>query len=486
MATPIPENRARFTADEVVAATGGVCARGADRADFSVDGVTTDSRGDVTGKLFVALSGDHFDGHRFVDDVLARGASAVIVRRGTPVADGSRAVEVDDPLVALGALARAHRRRWGGMLVAIGGSAGKTTTRSAARAALEAVSPGAVYAVAGNLNNRIGLPMVLFGLTNEHAVAAVELGTNQRGEMRTLAAIAEPNVGVLTLVDTEHSEGIGSLDDIEEEEGDLFRALPKNGAAIVNGDDARAVRQLLGSPARRKITYGTRGASDYRIARRESLGLGASRITLERPRGRGRGRDTLTLDVPLIGPPGALAVAAAVAVADCVAGRPVPPDRVVTAFAHARLGEPGRLRPVELADRTVIVDDTYNANPASVRAAVSAAREIADDRGARLFLVLGEMRELGAEAAAQHDAIGREVSASGASVLVAIGGDAARFVPLAAASGLDATFAADAEAAVRVVLDRVRSGDVVLVKASRGIHAEQIVDALVKAKGRAA
>ena len=481
MATPIPSNEARFSLAEVAKATGGACAAS---ADLVVTGVTTDSRRDVEGKLFVALSGEHFDGHRFAADAERAGARALLVRRGAGVRAGVPVVEVDDTLGALGALARLHRKRWGGVLVAVAGSAGKTTTRSAIAAALEAVLPGAVHAVAGNLNNRIGVPMVLFGLSPAHGAAVVEIGTNATGEVRELVQIAAPNIGVLTLIDVEHSEGLGSLDEIEEEEGALLRGLPKTGVAIATGDDERVVRQLVGANAKRKISYGTRGAVDYRIERREAVGLTGSRVTLERPRG--RGRETLTLEVPLLGLPGALAVAAAVAVADRVAARSVPAERLAAALDQGSLGEPGRLRPVELSDRTVVLDDSYNANPASVRAAVAAAREIADDRAARLVLVLGEMRELGAQSSEQHQLVGRDIGESGAASLVAVAGDAARFVEGAAARGVDAAFAPDSERAVTEVLARVRPGDVVLVKASRGVRAERIVEALIAAKGRAA
>jgi UDP-N-acetylmuramoyl-tripeptide--D-alanyl-D-alanine ligase len=485
MATPIPANAARFSLAEIVLATSGTCAHGA--PELAVEGVTTDSRGDASGKLFVALSGERFDGHRFAADAVREGARALLVQRGAlpqGAAGNVPVVEVDDTLSALGALARAHRRRWGGPLVAVAGSAGKTTTRSTIAAALEAVLPGAVHSVAGNLNNRIGVPMVLFGLAPAHGTAVVEIGTNAPGEVRELTSIALPNIGVLTLVDVEHSEGLGSLDDIEEEEGSLLRGLPKAGVAIANGDDERAVRQLVGATARKKISYGTRGAVDYRIERRESLGLVGSRVTLERPKG--RSRETIALEVPLFGLPGALAVAAAVAVADRIAARTVPVDRLVSAFGRGTLGEPGRLRPIELGDHTVVLDDSYNANPASVRAAVTAARELADDRAARLMLVLGEMRELGALSHSEHDSLGQFVGESGAAGLVAIGGDAVRFVRPATASGVDAAFAPDSDRAVAEVLVRVRPGDVVLVKASRGVQAERIVEALVRAKGRAA
>jgi UDP-N-acetylmuramoyl-tripeptide--D-alanyl-D-alanine ligase len=484
MATPIPANTAHFTVAEVAQATAGKCVRGA--AELAVEGVTTDSRGDARGKLFVALGGEHFDGHRFAADAVRAGATALLVQRGTvlDVGDDVAIVEVDDTLVALGALARMHRRRWGGVLVAIAGSAGKTTTRSAIAAALQAVLPGAVHSVSGNLNNRIGVPMVLLGLAQAHGVAVVEIGTNRTGEVPALTKIAAPNIGVLTLIDVEHAEGLGSLDEIEEEEGALLRGLPKTGTAIGNGDDERVVRQLVAANAKKKISYGTRGAADYRIERRETVGLGGSRVTIERPKG--RGRETLALDAPLLGLPGALAVAAAVAVADRVAARAVPADRLASAFHHGPVGEPGRLSPVELGDHTVVLDDSYNANPASVRAAVAAARELADDRAARLVLVIGEMRELGAQSLEQHGLVGRDIGASGAASLVAVGGHAVEFVAPAAAQGVDAAFAADSDLAAEAVLARVRPGDVVLVKASRGVRAERIVEALVRAKGRAA
>lgn len=486
MATPIPANTARFSLAEVATATLGTLQG---NPDVVVDGVTTDSRGVAKGRLFVALTGENFDGHRFLDDAVRAGALGLVVRRGAAIstaasASGVPIVEVDDTLVALGALARFHRKRWGGTVVGVAGSAGKTTTRSAIAAALEAVAPGRVHSVAGNLNNRIGVPMVLFGLSSAHTVAVVEIGTNQTGEVAELSSVAAPNIGVLTLVDVEHAEGLGSLDDIEEEEGALLRSLPKSGVAIANGDDERAIRQLLRSTAKKKITYGTRGAVDYHIKRRESLGLRGSRVAIERPHG--RNRETITLDVPLLGSPGALAIAAATAVADRVNGRSAPVDRLSGAFNAGKLGEPGRLSVIELTDHTVVLDDSYNANPASIRAAVGTAREIADDRGARLLLVLGEMRELGLESQAAHESVSRDIGASGAAALVAVSGDAVLFVAPAAASGIDATFAADADVAVRELLRRVRPGDVVLVKASRGVHAERVVEALIRTKGRAA
>lgn len=479
MASAIPGNRARFTVAEICAATEGE-SNGA--PDVRVDGIATDSREDLAGKLFVALTGEHFDGHRFVPDAVRQGASAVLVRAGTDVRASVPVIVVADTLSALGALARAHRRRWGGKLVAIAGSAGKTTTRSAIAALLEAVAPGAVHSVRGNLNNRVGAPMVLLGIRDAHRIAVVEVGTNTRGEVADIASIVEPDIGVLTLIDVEHAAGLGSLDDIEIEEGDLLRAVSPGGAAIANGEDERAVRQLRRSPAARRLTYGFGDQVDYRI-----LDRGAARprapMRLERPAP--SGSDVVEIPNPLLGAAGALAMAAAVAVADQCQGEPVASELLSRAAAAGVIGEPGRLTPLELADGTLVLDDTYNANPASVLASVAAAEELAQSRGARLVVVVGEMRELGAESKRYHERVGAAVAASGAAAVIAVGGHAREFVGAAREHNIDATFYGDSQSAVDAVLARVTPGDVVLVKASRGVHAEAIVEALVKQRGRA-
>lgn len=477
MPASTPESRACFTLAEIVDVAGGKLAAG--HREAVVRGVTVDSHAVVAGTLFVAL------GHPSEATELAvaadRGAGAVVARRGTVVPAGVSVVEVDDPAETLAALGRAHRRRWGGTVVAVAGSSGKTTTKSVVAAALAASGTPTVYAVAGQLGDPVGVSLALLGLDAARRVAVVEIGATAHA-MGRLAALVEPNVGVLTLA--ENTEARGGSSHAEAEGSAFFGVLPRSGTAIANVDDEQAVRQLLHATSRKKIAYGTRGAADYRVLRRETVGIGRSTVTIERPRG--RGRETLELEVPLLGLPGALSVAAAVAVADRIAGRSVPAERLTAALSASDLGEPERLWPVELSDHTVVLDDGYNANPASVRAAVATAREFADDRGARLVLVLGEMRELGSQAAPQHERIGRDIGASGAAVLVAVGGEAARFVEPARELGVEAAFADDAERAAGEVLRRVRPGDVVLVKASRGAPVRRVVEELIRAKGRAA
>jgi UDP-N-acetylmuramoyl-tripeptide--D-alanyl-D-alanine ligase len=481
MATPIPENRVELTLAEIARATGGEVRAG---RETIVRGVTTDSRGDVRGKLFVALEGENFDGHAFVADAARGGADAVMVSRNVDVPTGVAVVRVGSTLPALGALARFQRHRWAGTLVAVAGSAGKTTTKTAIAAALEAVFPGAVHAAAGNLNNLVGVPMVLFGLGDAHRAAVVEIGTNRRGEVAELGAMVEPDIAVLTLIAVEHAAGIGDLDAIEAEEGSLFDRLGPAGTAIGNGDDARVRRQLEQCEAERLISYGTAPDVGYRVVERAPSALGRASLLLERPAGERPER--VRVETSLVGLPGALAVAAAFAVADRVAGKRVDAASIERELAKVGSGEPGRLSPIPLGDGGLLLDDSYNSNPASVLSAVSAAQEIARVRDARLLLVLGEMRELGKLSESEHKDVGAAVGKSAACALVAVGGDARHLSEAAQGAGLDAVFAEDPASALLLVLDRVRPGDVVLVKASRGVRAERIVEGLIEAKGSAA
>jgi UDP-N-acetylmuramoyl-tripeptide--D-alanyl-D-alanine ligase len=477
MASLIPENSAEFSLSEAARVTAGAL-HGADARSV---GVTTDSRGDLRGRLFVALRGERFDGHEFVHQAAKLGACGVLVEH--PVLDlPVGAVVVSSTLSALGALAGEHRKRWGKRLVAVAGSAGKTTTRSAISAVLSAISPNAPHFAAGNLNNLIGVPMVLLGLTSEHALAVVELGTNAPGEVRALSLMAAPDLAVLTLIGIEHSEGLGDLDGIEREEGEIWSGLRASGVAVCNADDARVMRTVGVARPSRVLSYGSVEGANYRLVSRVSTALGGSRLQIERRTE--IARDSLTLDTPLLGDAGAYATLAALAVGEWASGRALTPAEVSRALSAA--GEPGRLTLLELADGTVVLDDSYNSNPASMLSSVITAREIAQARGARLVLVVGEMRELGALSVAQHAEVGEALSQSGAVVLLAVTGDAELFVPAAKRAGMDASFAPDAEQALTQLLPRLQPKDVVLVKASRGVRAERLVQGLVDAIGRAA
>jgi UDP-N-acetylmuramoyl-tripeptide--D-alanyl-D-alanine ligase len=468
MASALPENNAAFTLGAIALATSG--SLGGASHDISVEGVATDTRGNVKGRLFVALMGEHFDGHAYVSKAVRGGAAAVLVERevgdvGVPV------IRVGSTLTALRDLAHAHRRRWGGTVVAVAGSAGKTTTRSAIAALLEGLHPGAVHHAHGNLNNFVGVPMVLLGLAAEHMFSVIEIGTNAPGEVAALAACAAPNVGVLTLVALEHTEGLGDLDGVEREEAALYAALDPDGIAIGNGDDERVARVLAQARARRRYRYGFGEGIDVRVLERVPRGVENQRIRVQARLGE------LEVVVPLLGEAGAYSVLAAIAVGEAMTGKALEGPLVSHALGQA--GEPGRLKAHELEDGTVVLDDTYNANPASVVSSVRTAVEIAAARKAGLVLVVGEMRELGALSVDEHTRLGEILGTSGARALIAVGGDAIHYVDAASAGGVESMFADDALSGLELTRSRVRQGDVVLVKASRGVRAERIVNALL-------
>jgi UDP-N-acetylmuramoyl-tripeptide--D-alanyl-D-alanine ligase len=469
MATPIPDNRARFSVDEIVEITDGALVSG---GVGDVDGVTSDSRADVSGKLFVALRGEHFDGHEFASQAAERGAVALVVEREVRVSTDAAVIRVDSSLDALAALAQHHRARWGGQVVAVAGSAGKTTTKSAIAALLSHLIPGAVHAVRGNLNNRVGVPMVLLGLLPAHRVAVVEIGTNALGEVDALARAARPDIGVLTLIALEHSEGLGDLGSIEAEEGALLAALGHDAVAVGNADDERVARRLRATRAQTRVSYGKAADATYRLVDRRPVGFDGAELTIAC-----RG-DTLRVRSGLFGEAGAYATLAALAVGDAVTGTRVPAEVVSRVLGEAGVGETGRLRPIPLADGSMILDDTYNANPASVLSSAEAAAEAARARGAGLVLVIGEMRELGAQSESAHADVGSRLGPTGAKLLVALGGDARHMVEPARRAGLTSAFAEDASAALALVRPRLEPGDVVLVKASRGVRAERVVEGL--------
>ena len=470
MASALPENQARFTLGELGRATGGTLA-GPGGAEREVVGVSTDSRASLAGKLFVALKGERFDGHAFAAGASQAGAAAVLVE-GDVGALPIPVLRVPSTLAALGAIAALHRSRFTGRLVAVAGSAGKTTTRSAVGAVLDLCAPGRVHQTSGNLNNLIGVPLVLLGLTSDQRYAVVELGTNAPGEVAALTAMAKPDAAVLTLIGLEHTEGLGDLDGIEREEGALFEGLSPDGIALGNADDPRVRALLERAPARQKIRYGCAPGVEVRCVRRTGAGVARQHVSIETRRGR------LELELSLLGEAGAYAALAAVAVAHAVASEPLDARAVSGALSAA--GEPGRLEVHELADGTVVLDDAYNANPASALSSLKTAREVASERRARLVLVLGEMRELGAVSVREHQSLGEAIAKSGAAELIAVAGDAALFLDPAKSAGISSVFAADADGALLLAKARVRPGDVVLVKASRGVRAERVVRGLVE------
>lgn len=488
MATPIPKNRASFTLREILDATGGSVLTGEASGAEVVTGISTDTRALERGAVFVAIRGSSYDGHDHLRAALSVGAAAALMEQDAITPPGLLTIRVSSTVEALGMLARAHVRRWralgeGRMVIAITGSAGKTTTRVALAALLEHLVPGEVHATVGNLNNLIGAPMILLGLLPEHRYAVVEIATNTRGEIEALAALAEPDMGIVTLIDAAHTEGLGSLEGVAAEKGALFQALPAWGYAVGNIESDWVRGELARAKAEHRLTYGFQNDADARVIARNLDGLTRSRVTLEL-RSPAAPLRTLEFTTPLLGEAGALACAAALLAAETTLRRPISAEEASLAFAKADVGAgAGRLVPVKLADGLLLIDDSYNANPASSAASIRAASEIARAAKRRLILVLGEMRELGAEAARGHELVGDAAGASGAEEVIAVGGEAVRIAEKAAIGGVHATFAEDAAEASEVALRVALPGDVVLVKGSRAVATEKVARALIEAHG---
>jgi UDP-N-acetylmuramoyl-tripeptide--D-alanyl-D-alanine ligase len=481
MATPIPTNTASFTFGEVAAACSGRL-QGADLAG-QVHGVTTDSRQVQPGEMYVALRGEQHDGHAYLAQAQSAGASAAIVSDASAAPEGLPLIIVADPRRALGDLARAHRKRWGGKLVAITGSAGKTTTKELTAAALSGVGQS-VLATVGNLNNDVGLPMTLFGLTHKHAVAVVEIGTSGPGEIARLAEICEPNIGVVTTVALAHVEKLTSLDAVADEKAALLRALPADGIAIYGKDSAVLEARKASFAAGRVISFGEAQGAEVRLAKRELRVDMTTHCLLEL----GDSTRTLKLDLKLFGVGPALDAAAAIAVVWASQAEQTL-QRAAAALAAVE-PLPGRMRPLRGRGESLIVDDSYNANPASMRSSIAALRELARLRKGRAIVVLGDMAELGAHAEKEHELLGLELVQAGIAdafvcgPLMAHAARAAKHeVKRTHAKGPRVEHCANALAALPELMRSLGATDVVLVKGSRSMRMEAVVDALRLDKG---
>jgi UDP-N-acetylmuramoyl-tripeptide--D-alanyl-D-alanine ligase len=502
MASRIPQNRASFALDTLPGLVAGRWLNAPSvPSEATIDGIATDTREPLAGRAFIALRGERFDGHDYLSQAAAAGAKVLVVEQqpGVVLPTGVAVLQVPSTLRALGDLAAAHRRAWGGRLVAVAGSVGKTTTRAVVAAVLHAAGLK-VHSPEGNLNNFVGVPMVLLALTDAHDCAVVEIGTNAPGEVARLTQVTVPDAALLTRVALEHTEGLGDLNAIELEEGALFAGLAPSALAVANADDARCLRQLIASPAERWATYGSGAARELPAVLVQSKPVhvqvqsctmtpaGRSEVVLQRG-------DTAPVRVqsPLVGLPGALALAGAVVLAEQLLARTLPAQVIEVACTGIR-GEPGRLCPLTLGARLLVLDDTYNSSPASVLSSARVALELNQQRGGRLLLILGEMRELGALSVAAHRDVGAELAELAPTRLIAFGGDAAWLAEgfsaalrtrEAPGTTPECVFVTDAEAALAAALAAVEPGDTLLVKASRSLRAERIVRGLCTAFGEA-
>lgn len=452
-----------FTVQEIVRATQGALVVG-DLA-ISVNGLSIDSRTLGVGEAFFAIRGHRLDGHAFVAEAASRGASCLVVHQvPDPIPAGVPLVLVEDTTKALGRLAAAHRARFAIPVIAVTGSNGKTTTKELLAGVLG--QRWRVLKPEGSFNNQWGLPLTLLRLTPEHQALVVEIGTNHRGEIAYLAGLTAPTIGVVTTVAGVHTEFLGSLAGVREEKAALVRALGAEGWAVLNADDAR-VASMARDTAARVITYGRAATAAVRAAGELVETPGGVGFTLETAGERQAvtlaftGRHNVT---------NALAAAAT----GIVLGLPL--ADIAQGLASARPVK-GRCVWREAGDVSVL-DDTYNANPASVKAALDTAVAVRGSR--RLVVVLGDMLELGDTTEEAHREVGRQVVATGAAEFIGMGPHSRLAVEVARESGLaEAHHAMTFEDTVATLLKRVAPGDVVLVKGSRGMRMERVADALV-------
>ena len=424
-------------------------------------GYSIDSRTVGRGGLFFAVKGERLDGHDYVDAALEKGAAAAVVRKDQlhRYADKTRLLAVDDTLLGLQTLATAVRKLWGKPLVGITGSAGKTTTKEAIAHVL-----GAHFRVLkseGNFNNHFGLPLMLLKLEPEHDVAVIEMGMSHAGEIRALAKIAQPEIGVVTNVAPVHLEFFDSIAGIARAKYELIESLPAIGVAVLNADD-EYVSQFGRDFKGKVVTYGTRATADVRVENVQARGVEGSEFDVVV----GGEREHALL--PLVGEHNILNALAAVAVG---VARGLKAGEAVDALAT--LSPPDKRGQVLKLGNITVINDCSNSNPKALQAMVGA---LASMKAARRVVVAGEMLELGPAGEQMHRAAGQHIAAKKIDVLVGVRGLAQAMVDGARHAGAEATFAATPEEAGEWLARETRDGDVVLLKASRGVKLEKALE----------
>jgi UDP-N-acetylmuramoyl-tripeptide--D-alanyl-D-alanine ligase len=463
-----------FSVEEVLRATGGTLIRG--RPDLIFRGLSTDSRDTGSGNLFVPLTGERFDGHDFIAGAINGGAAGVLADRGRAekmdrYAHDGVIILVDDTLRALGDIAQLWRRKFSIPVAAITGSSGKTTTKEMT-AAIAGLS-GKVLKSRGNFNNLVGLPLSLLEMEPYHKAAILEMGTNMKGEIKRLTEIAEPEIGVITNIGPVHLEGFGSLDSVMEEKGKLFSNMKKDGVAIINGDDER-ITALARNWKGEKITYGING--DALVKAENIVKKGRQGISFVlKIKGAGKMIE--------MSAPGNHNVYNALAAAATSLALGIENDLICRGLAEFRQIQ-GRMTIHGLKNGAYLIDDSYNANPDSMREALMTLRELkGKNKG---IVVFGDMLELGDQSEKMHEEVGELIADTGISKIF-LKGDFSRDVMKGLKKGEvkeDQIFFTESPedmlASLRGYLD---SGDWVLVKGSRKMNMERFVHSVMQEFG---
>lgn len=446
----LTEARPFWTLDRIAEALRGRAVAALPRGGEAIRDICTDTRSIAAGDCFVALRGERFDAHDYLGEAVAAGAAALVVERRPATLDGAVPVyTVDDTLVALGDLARYLRTAWDRTVVAVAGSNGKTTTKELLRAALGAAMP--VHATRGNLNNRVGVPLTILATPPDAAVAVVELGTNVPGEIALLRDIARPDITLVTSIAEEHLEGLGTLAGVLEEEASACDGVP---LAIVPAAE-EALAAAAASRARRTITAGL-DRGDFRPGRWELHADGSGSIVV----------DGVEIASPLLGAHNLLNLTLAVAAANALGV----PAAVVSRGMRRLEPPPMRAASLRIGAATVI-NDAYNANPGSARAALAL---LAAAPATQRVAVLGTMRELGPSAGRYHDEIARSALAAPIDVVAGVG-DFAAALERVAPGDPRAVTAPDVPELWPRLEPRLRPDATILLKASRGMRLERLL-----------
>jgi len=451
----------RITLKQVAEATGGELCGG--DGTLQISGVSTDSRTIQPAELFVALPGERFDGRDFVAEAFTRGAAAAVVKRELPELGADQPlVIVEDALRAYGQLAGWYRSQFDVTVVAVTGSVGKTTTKNMIGSILDRHGPTLI--APGNLNNEIGVPRVLLSLTAQHQYCVMELAMRGAGEIGYLARMASPEIGVITNVGETHLGLLGSRDAIAQAKAELLEALPDEGTAVLNADDFyyRLFAELSPCPT---VSFGHDPQADVRIKDVRLDGLQGVEFVLQ------IGSESMPVQISLPGRHNVTNAAAAAAAAWAVTGST---DRIAVGLAGCPTGEM-RTEVHCTAQGATVINDTYNAAPRSVVAALNMLSEVA---GRKIF-VFGDMLELGEATEDEHRRVGRLCVEEGIYWLIGLGRWGAVAAEEAAAGGLRADVAESAEDAVALIRPELIPSDVVLVKASRAMALERVVEGLM-------
>jgi len=460
---------ALFSIQEAITWTG---ARVVGTPPSAVSGVSTDTRSLAKGNLFVALRGEHFNGHAFLATAAASGAVAAVVQQGEEIPPAARDLPrlvVDDTLTALGKLAGGYRSRVSPpTVVAVTGSVGKTSTKELLAAALSPLGP--VLKTEGNLNNEIGLPLTLFRLRAEHRAVVLEMGMNHPGEIARLTVIGRPTVGVVLNAREVHLEQLGTVENVARAKGELYSGLPADGIAVANADDSLVLAQADQS-GRRLVTFGAssgpRGPRpvDVRLVSFDDRGLRGVEMICHADSREWKTR------LSMLG--GHNALNACAALAGAIASG-VPVGDAIEALPAAR-SAPHRLELVQLPDAVTLLDDCYNASPVSTRAALETLRQGA--QGRRRGAILGDMLELGPTELELHRRVGAECQ--GLAWLLCFGSRSAAIAEGATAAGVpEVGQVEDFNDGMAWVHRHLHPSDAVLLKGSRGMRLERFAEAL--------